>query len=105
MESTLAMMADDVEWTEPEGFMTGGTYHGPTEVLENVFLPCQEEFETFRVEPTRFIDGGDTVVALGSFHATTKAGEQIDSPFAHVYDLDNGRITRMLNYTDTALWM
>ncbi|WP_458185192.1 nuclear transport factor 2 family protein [Haladaptatus sp. NG-WS-4] len=104
IESALATMGDGVEWIEPEGFVFDGTYHSPDEVLENVFMPAKEEFETFRVEPDRFIDGGDTVVALGTFSATNEAGELIESPFAHVNDLHEGHITRFANYTDTALW-
>ncbi|WP_435151476.1 nuclear transport factor 2 family protein [Haladaptatus sp. DFWS20] len=104
IESALATMADDVEWIEPEGFVFGGTYHSPDEVLENVFMPAKEEFETFRVEPDRFIDGGDTVVTVGTFHATNEAGDTMESPFAHVNDLRDGRVIRFENYTDTALW-
>jgi ketosteroid isomerase-like protein len=104
LESVLATMADDIEWVEPLGFVFGGTYHGPNAVRENVFVPAMEEFETFRVEPDRFIDGGDTVVALGTFYATTESGEEVESPFAHVNELHDGHITRFVNYTDTALW-
>ncbi|MFC4437856.1 MULTISPECIES: nuclear transport factor 2 family protein [Natrialbaceae] len=104
IDSVLARMADDIEWTEPDGIMFAGTYRTPTAVLENVFQPAMREFKTFRVEPDQFIDGGDTVVALGMFRATTEADEQIESPFAHVYEHHDGRITRFVNYTDTALW-
>ncbi|WP_435349003.1 nuclear transport factor 2 family protein [Haloarchaeobius sp. HRN-SO-5] len=104
IDSVLALMADDVEWTEPEGFVFGGTYHSPKSVLQDVFEPSMEEFETFTVEPERYIDGGDTVVALGTFHATTKAKEQIESPFVHIVEIHDGHITKFENHTDTALW-
>ncbi|WP_306058946.1 nuclear transport factor 2 family protein [Natronococcus wangiae] len=104
IDSVLATMADDIEWSEPEGFVFGGTYRSPAAVLENVFEPARGEFKAFKVEPDRFVDGGDTVVALGTFRATTEAGEQIESPFAHVFDLSDGRIARFANHTDTALW-
>ncbi|EFW90350.1 hypothetical protein ZOD2009_19873 [Haladaptatus paucihalophilus DX253] len=104
LESVLATMAENVEWVEPVGFVFAGTYHGPDAVRENVFVPAMERFESFRVEPDRFIDGGDTVVAVGTFHATTEDGERIESPFAHVNELHDGHITRFVNYTDTALW-
>ncbi len=104
IESALATMADDIEWTEPEGSFFGGTYHGPDAVRENVFEGAMEEFETFQVEPERFVDSGDTVVVEGTFHCTTQAGERIESPFAHVTELHDGHITEFVNYTDTALW-
>jgi hypothetical protein len=104
IESVLALMADDVEWTEPEGSVFGGTYHRPTAVLENVFEPSMNEFEAFSVTSDEFIDAGETVVVRGTFHATTKSGQHIESPFAHVVSLQDGHITKFENYTDTALW-
>ncbi|WP_222914749.1 nuclear transport factor 2 family protein [Natrinema sp. SYSU A 869] len=104
IDSVLAIMANDIEWTEPDGSPFPGTYQSPTAVLENVFQPAMGEFKTFRVEPNQFIDGDDTVVALGMFRVTTEADEQIESPFAHVYELRDSQITRFVNYTDTALW-
>lgn len=104
VEAVLARMADDIEWIEPEGMPFRGTYRSPAAVRENVFEPALEGFETFAVEPDRFVDGGSTVVALGAFRATTEDGERIDSPFAHVWELEDGRIVRFQNYTDTALW-
>lgn len=104
IETVVATMAEDIEWMEPEGFYAGGTYHGPDEVVENVFTPAIEQFESFRPEPERFVADGDTVVTLGRFEATTPEGERIVSPFAHVWELRDGRVRRLVNYTDTALW-
>lgn len=104
IESVLAMMAEDVEWVEPAGFVFGGTYRGPTAVLENVFEPSMGKFETFAVEPDRYIDGGDTVVVVGTFHATTKADERVESPFVQLVEIHDGQITRFENFTDTVLW-
>ncbi|MCO8244161.1 MULTISPECIES: nuclear transport factor 2 family protein [unclassified Haladaptatus] len=104
LDSVLATMADDIEWVEPEGSHFSGVYHGPDTIRTNVFEPARDDFEAFDVEPDRFVDAGDTVVALGAFHATTNAGERFESPFAHVHELQDGNITRFENYTDTALW-
>lgn len=104
IDAALAPMADDIEWTEPAGSVFGGTYHSPATVREHIFEPCLQEFEAFTVEPDRFIDAEDTVVALGAFGATTPEGERIDSPFAHVWELADGEVVRFTNYTDTALW-
>lgn len=104
LEGTLAKLADDIEWTEPEGSLFGGTYHSPSEVRTNVFEVCRQDFETFTVEPERFLDAGAAVVALGTFYAATRDGTRIESPFAHVWELEDGKVARMTNYTDTALW-
>jgi ketosteroid isomerase-like protein len=105
IETALATMTDDVEWTEPAGSPFGGTVHGPDAVNEHVFEPCMEMFDPFTVDPDRFVDGGDTVVALGKFHATTSEGKKIVSPFAHIWTVEDGKIAGLTNYTDTALWM
>ncbi|WP_306055048.1 nuclear transport factor 2 family protein [Natronococcus wangiae] len=104
VEAALSLLAADVEWNEPDGFFVSGVYHSPDAVLENVLEPSAQEFETFAVQPDRFLNDGSTVVALGSFRATTHQGEQIESPFAHVWEVDDGQIVRLTNYTDTALW-
>lgn len=104
IESVLALMDDDVEWVEPEGFVFPGISRGPDAVLANVFEPAMTDFEAFQVEPDRYIDGGETIVALGTFHATMTGGSRIESPFAHVCELQERRITRFENFTDTALW-
>lgn len=105
IDTVLTKMADDIEWTEPEGSIFGGTYHSPEAVRTKVFDVCNREFHPFTVEPDRFIDAGDTVVALGTFYATTGDGKRIESPFSHVWELDGNKIVRMANYTDTALWV
>ncbi len=104
IDEVLAIMAEDIEWTEPEGSTYGGTYESPEAVLENVFEAVLDDYEEFHVECERVIDGDEMVVALGTFYATPEMGERIESPFAHVCELEDGRITRFADYTDTALW-
>lgn len=104
LDTVLVGMADDITWTEPEGdSLFGGTYRTPDEVRTNVFLPAVEEYDDFTVTPKRFIDGGDSVVVEGVFAGTSKAGKPFEIPFAHVNEVQNGKLTRFTNYEDTAL--
>ncbi|RBI62354.1 hypothetical protein DMJ13_10800 [halophilic archaeon] len=104
LDTVLEKMADDVTWVEPEGDpLFGGTYHSPEEVRTNVFVPANEEYDDFTVTPERFIDGGATVVVEGKFTGTSKAGTSFELPFAHVCDVQDGKITHFTNYEDTAL--
>lgn len=99
LDRVLATLDEDVEWIEPEGGTYGGTYHGPDEVMENLFAELGDEWDEFRVDPERFIVDGDTVVALVTHrgvHAST--GERIEAPIADVWDLENGRVTRFQHY-------
>lgn len=103
LEKVLGKFDDNIEWVEPEGWPYGGTYHGPNAVVENVFEPALSDNEDFVVRPDRFIDGGETVVVVGAFRGTVaETGNSFDLPFAHVHDMEDGRITRTQVYTDTA---
>lgn len=104
VEAVLATFADDITWVEAEGGPYGGAYHGPNEVVANVFGPLGEEWDEFRVEPERFVDGGDTIVATGTYTGTYSAtGDSFEAPFAHVWDLEGGEVVRFQQYVDTAL--
>ncbi|MDS0476854.1 nuclear transport factor 2 family protein [Natrinema sp. 1APR25-10V2] len=104
IETCLAGFADDITWTEPEESpMIGGTHHGPDAVLEEVFTPLDETFDTFEVAVDRFIDGGDTVVMEGAHRVTTADGDVMEIPAVHVSDMEDGKVTKFTGYEDTAL--
>jgi ketosteroid isomerase-like protein len=49
-------------------------------------IPLAEEWGDFRPVPDEFVDGGDTIVALGRYSGTYKAtGKLFEAPFAHVW--------------------
>ncbi|GAA1972548.1 nuclear transport factor 2 family protein [Microbacterium pumilum] len=98
----LAPLADDVRWTEAEGFPYAGTYIGPHAVAENVFARIQRDFEGFMLTVDELIDGGDAVVGLGTYSGTYRA---TDRPFsarvAHIWHLADGKVTTFEQVTDT----
>ena len=53
-------MADNIQWTEADGFPLAGTYVGPQAVLEGVFMRLGEIGDDFAVVPEQFIADGDT---------------------------------------------
>src|SRR5580704_3865915 len=71
--AALGAMADDIQWTEAEGFPLAGTYVGPQAVLEGVFMRLAEVGDGFAVVPEQFVADGDTVVVLGSYTWTHKS--------------------------------
>ena len=100
----LGVLDAEAVWTEAEGFPYGGTYHGPNAVLEAVFMRVGVEWDSFTVEPAEFIDGGDTIVALGKYSGTYKAtGKSFQADFAHVWKLRDGKVVRFVQYVDTLL--
>lgn len=102
--SVLEVLSADIEWTEAEGFPYGGTYRGPKAVLESVFMRFGSEWIGFAAVPHDFVDGGDTIVALGQYSGTyKKTGKSFRADFAHVWNLQDGRAVRFVQYVDTLL--
>ena len=103
--AVLAAFDDDISWTEAEGFMYGGTYIGANAVLENVFMKLGTEWEGFAAVPNKIVDGGDgNVISIGTdsgkFLAT---GRSVSVPFAHSWELSEGKVKKFMQYTDTAV--
>ncbi len=84
--AALGAMADDIQWTEADGFPLAGTYVGPQEVLEGVFMRLGEIGDDFAVVPEQFVADGETVVALGSYGWKHKSsGEPAVVKMVHVW--------------------
>ena len=100
----LGIMEPEIAWTEAEGFPYAGTYHGPDEILNQVFMKLGTEWDGYSAVPEEFVDGGDTIVALGVYSGTYKAtGKHMRAPFAHLWKLKDGKAVLFRQYTDTAL--
>lgn len=99
MEAVQRLLAD-CEWHEMEGMPYGGVFTGTEAIFENVFGPITQDIENFTVTPDELLDAGDRVVSLGRYGGTGSAGP-LDAAFAHVWTVDNGRITKLVQYADT----
>ncbi len=102
----LERIAPSVDWieSEAENIPTHGRFSTPQEVLENVFTKVPEYFERFELNPELWVEAGDDVVVTGRVVAKTKNGRELDAPYAHVFSFSNGKVSRMDNFHDTALW-
>ncbi len=95
VEEVLAIMDEDVQWTEPGGGNAPkGTFSGPQAVAQEVFAPVPENFDEFTVEPQDFDDRGDTVVVTGRYKGKNKSGAELDSAFEHTFEMKDGKMTR-----------
>lgn len=103
VESVVAAFADNIEWTEADGFPLAGTYVGPQAVVENVFMRLGEFSENWAVAVDRFIADGDTVVADGRYTWNHKqTGDPCEARMAHIWTLTDGKVARFLQHVDTA---
>jgi ketosteroid isomerase-like protein len=102
--SALGFLSPEIDWTEAEGFPYAGTYHGPRAVLEGVFMRLGSEWNGFACVPDEFVDGGDTVVAVGTYSGTyKKTGKSFKANFAHVWKAQDGKLIRFVQHVDTLL--
>ncbi|MDI1240362.1 MAG: nuclear transport factor 2 family protein [bacterium] len=104
--AVLGAFDANISWTEAAGFMYAGTYDGPNGVLENVFMKLGTEWEGFQAVPRKVVDGGDgNVAAFGTYSGKFLAtGKSASVPFAHEWELKDGKITKFVQHTDTQVF-
>ncbi|UOB59739.1 nuclear transport factor 2 family protein [Burkholderia pyrrocinia] len=98
--SALCLMSADIEWNTMWHYKVDG--RGPERVAEGLFRPLVAEWSSFSLEPTEFFRDGNTVISLGRFrgeHGGTR--KRAEAGYAHVWSVENGRITRFRQYIDT----
>lgn len=100
--AVLAVMADEIQWAEADGFALAGTYVGPQAVLEGVFMRLGEIGDDWTVVAEQFVAEGDTVVALGHYSWKHKSsGKPAAVKMAHVWTLGDGKIVAFQQHVDT----
>ena len=100
-ERMVALMAPDIEWISVVDFHV--QHRGPEEVMKKVFAPLMQEWESFSPAPSEFHAQGSTVVSLGRFACVHRAThKRADLPYAHVWDIKDGKIERHRQYIDTS---
>lgn len=100
--AALGAMADNIQWSEADGFPLAGTYVGPQAVLEGVFMRLGEIGDDFAVVPEQFVADGDMVVALGNYTWKRKgSGEPAAVKMVHVWTIDGGKAVAFQQHVDT----
>jgi ketosteroid isomerase-like protein len=93
--------AEDAVWYTSEELPLGGETRGREAIIAN-FAQIPNYWSSFSVEPSEFIDAGDTVVVLGTQRAGNDKGS-FESPFVHVMKYDGeGKLARGEFHADSA---
>ena len=99
----LERLSDDIEWrvAGPSELPYAGVHRGRDEVARFFQTFGQAaEFEVF--EPQEYLAKGEKVVVLGRERQRIKAtGQRVETEWAMVFVLGDGRITKFHNYVDT----
>lgn len=102
---TLSRLLADTHWIEAAGGPYGGTYQGFSQIAENVFGPISRDVQDFTATPDELLPiDGDRVLALGRYRGSTSAGP-LDTRFAHLWSIENDRVSRFEQFTDTHEWV
>jgi ketosteroid isomerase-like protein len=100
----VGRMNPDIEWNEAENFpyADNNPYRGPEAILSGVFARLGTEWDGFAALPEEYLDAGDTVVVLGRYRGTHGAtGRALDAQLVHVWRIEDGKVARFQQYTDT----
>ncbi len=100
LAAVFAVFDENIEWTTPEGLPMGGTFRGHEGVKE-FFESLPTYFEELHVEPERYVEDGDTVVAIGRHRGRAAGGTEFDVPFAMVWTLRDGKAVTFREYNDS----
>ena|SRR5438874_10797819 len=104
IETILNGLADNVEWLsgpESKTIPSSGTFRGRSAVA-GFFKKVADTMEFDSFKPERYVEQGDTVVALGSYTGRTKPGnKQFRSPWAMVFTFRGGKVALFEEHYDT----
>ena len=103
--SVLDSLHPELRWTEADGFpYFSGTWTSPQEVVEKLLVPLTRDWDGFAAMPQEFLAQDDVVVTFGVYSGTNKAtGKAMRAPFAHRWEVRDGRLARFDMFTDTLL--
>jgi ketosteroid isomerase-like protein len=100
-EIVRQVLAPDVRWEVVPGFPSSDVYIGLAGVGD-FFTRLFNDFEDWRTEPSEFFEGGDRIIAIGTYSGRAKAtGKTFKARFAHVWTLREGLIIRLQQCADT----
>jgi ketosteroid isomerase-like protein len=105
IDTIINHLADHFDWRfdAPSIIPFAGNQQTRDEVRRRFFGSLAESQKDQSLSPQEFIAQDDKVVMLGRYTATVVAtGRSIDLRVAHVFTIQNGKVTRFLNLTDTA---
>src|SRR5262245_15408636 len=105
VDSILKSFATNIEWELPDmdNVPFGGVWRGHDGVRK-FFSKVFELQDVLKFEPQKYFVHDHEVVVLGQFSMRLKSTRRVfSSPWAHVWTMRNGKVTRFYEYVDTAV--
>lgn len=104
MDAFLALLGDDLTWTNIGTTKYSGTFEGKRNVIENLFgLVFGQLKAGIRATVDNVIAEGDFVAVQLRGEAETKDGRPYNGTYCHVFRIRDGLIRDVTEYLDTEL--
>jgi ketosteroid isomerase-like protein len=104
LESCLRLMADDVTWTNIGSTKYSGTFAGKEALVADLLGPLFDQLATGIASTLEgVIAESDLVVVQSRGRAETKDGRPYNNTYCHVFRINDGKISEVTEYFDTAL--
>ena len=91
-ELVLSCLTEDVEWRIPGAFHARGKKEFDEHIEDEGFIGSPS------ITVTRLVEEDDVVVAEGSVRTQRKDGTVLNLAFCDVFEIENGRIRRLVSY-------
>ena len=91
-EQVLSCLTEDVEWEIPGAFNAVGKEAFDKEIENDAFVGSPT------ITITRMMEENDVVVAEGSVRSEKKAGGFLNARFCDVFEMQGGKIKRLITY-------
>jgi ketosteroid isomerase-like protein len=91
-QQILSCLTDDVEWQIPGAFRIRGKPEFDKHVVDENFVPNPA------ITVTRLTESDDVVVAEGSVRTQRKDGTFLNLAFCDVFEMQDGKIRRLISY-------
>lgn len=91
-EQILSCLTEDVEWWIPGMFRVHGRQAFDDQIENDAFVGRPV------IDITRVIEENDVVMAEGTVRARRRDGTWLDLAICDVFELENGRIRRLVSY-------
>ena len=104
MEALLALLADDLRWTNIGSTKYSGSFEGKENVVQNLFGPVFGQLKDgIKATVENVIAEGDFVAVQLRGEAETKDGRPYNGTYCHVFRIHDGTIREVTEYLDTEL--
>ena len=105
IDTIIDHLAGQLLWRfdAPSVIPYAGEHDTPDKVRKGFFGPLASTQRDYALRTDEFIAQDDKVIMVGGYGATvTATGKSFDLQLVHVWTIQNGKVKRFVNFTDTA---